>query len=108
MTKTGFTRNPKKVRIQGADFKMQKNVAMAMSSVGVHNFSCVLSSTRCTTKVVNSNLRNQINRGNFEIASQEPEFFKVASSLRHPWRKMRIRFLRSEIANYLKLRPLAA
>ena len=69
MTKTGFTRNPKKVRIQGADFKMQKNVAMAMSSVGVHNFSCVLSSTRCTTKVVNSNLRNQLNRGNFEIAS---------------------------------------
>ena len=34
--------------------------------------------------------------------------FKVASSLRHPWRKRRIRFLRSEIANYLKLRPLAA
>ena len=47
---------------------MQENVAMAMSPVGVHNFSCVLSSIRCTTKVVNSNLRNQLNRGNFEIA----------------------------------------
>ena len=49
-----------------------------------------------------------------EIRIQVPEFFKVASSLRHPWRKRRIRFLRSactavasrqrgKIANYLKL-----
>ena len=48
---------------------MQKNVAMAMCPVGVHNFSCVLSSIRCTTKVVNSNLRNQLKLGSFEIAS---------------------------------------
>ena len=38
-----------------------------MSPVGVHNFSCVLSLTRCTTKVVNSNLGNQLKRGNFAI-----------------------------------------
>jgi hypothetical protein len=54
--KAGFARNPKEVRIQktagrisfkfqilsiGADFKMQENVATAMSSVGVQTLVCL-------------------------------------------------------------------
>ena len=64
---------------------MLENVAAAIYPVGVHNFSCVLvfknldtlkppRESRSTCQrghVMNTNLRNRLKIGNFEIASRE-------------------------------------